>query len=241
MKIYISQLAYKETINSIISHFPNSEILYTKPSKKVSTPISTHPDIFMCRMGIGDDSKVFLGDQKLLGKTYPEDCIYNASVTDDFFIHNIRHTNRELKECAIKYNKQLIDVNQGYCRCSALPLGINGIITADEGIFKKCLSSGFVDFKKIIEAENTKYSHITDKNKPIILLISKGNILLPQHKYGFIGGCGGQIEDIVFFNGDISSHPDFQYIKMFLDLYDLKLVYSHKPLLDIGSILYEKS
>ena len=71
-----------------------------------------------------------------------------------------------------------------------------------------------------------------------VLLISEGNIILPGFNTGFIGGCSGKLNDTVFFNGDLSKHPNFIKIKDYIENRGLKcLWFKGTPLTDIGSVI----
>lgn len=77
------------------------------------------------------------------------------------------------------------------------------------------------------------------KNGLEVLLVSKGDVLLPGREYGFIGGCCGLIApDIMLFNGDLSSHGDADRIRAFLSSFGVSVEETgHFPLTDIGGIL----
>lgn len=133
---------------------------------------------------------------------------------------------------------KVIGVNQGYTRCTCLPVDNNSFITSDEGL------------AKVLEGQGAD-----------VLQISPGHILLPGFDYGFIGGCAGHIyvkgfleniypEDIdpesnvpmeqraIIFNGDLTSHPDSDRIIDFIQTRNILPVYfTDYPLEDIGSIL----
>lgn len=177
--------------------------------------IETHADLYYCRLGAGSDAPVFSGEVPAVGKAYPKDCIYNAACTGRFFIHKLDITDKVLLKAAEEMGMILVDVPQGYSKCSVVVVDETGIITSDMGIVKKCEGAG-VD----------------------VLTVEAGHIALPGFKYGFIGGASGRIEDRIYFEGDLSSHPDFERIMDFIDSRGLKAVYNKEmPLTDIGSIV----
>jgi hypothetical protein len=195
------------------------------------TLIGTHADLYYCQLSINytnagiqqnhnsDNhlicSNIFAGDKNLVGKTYPEDCIYNAACTGKHFIHNTKITNPLLLNTAQKLNINVINVNQGYAKCNCVVVDEHSIITSDSGIARKC--KGVLD----------------------CLLISPGNVLLKGFRYGFLGGSSGRIEDEIIFNGDIYSHPDHISIINFIEHRHLHVSYiPDYPLTDIGSILF---
>lgn len=179
------------------------------------TAIETHADLYYCRLGADTDAPVFSGEISAVGKTYPADCIYNAACTGRFFIHKLDITDKVLLKAAEEMGMILVDVPQGYSKCSVVVVDETGIITSDMGIAKKCEGAG-VD----------------------VLTVEAGHIALPGFKYGFIGGASGRIGDRIYFEGDLSSHPDFEKIVDFIDSRGLKAVYNKEmPITDIGSIV----
>ena len=48
----------------------------------VDRGISNHPDIFLCKMGIGDKAPVYMAAPEDLGRYYPQDAAFNAACTD---------------------------------------------------------------------------------------------------------------------------------------------------------------
>ncbi|MCQ2550687.1 MAG: hypothetical protein MJ146_00640 [Clostridia bacterium] len=160
---------------------------------------------------LGDE--MFYGDPELIGDRYPLDIRYNACCTGKYFIHNLKYTDKELLKCAEKYIK--VDVPQGYTKCNVLVVDEDTIITSDRGIKHDGLN---------------------------ITYIRPGHILLPGQNYGFIGGASGLVEDTIYFNGDITLHPDYQIIRDTILSRGKKIEYvRNKPLLDIGSILEDRS
>ena len=121
----------------------------------------------------------------------------------------------------------MVDVPQGYSRCCCLPVDDTSFITSDRGI-EKALTAAGAD----------------------VLLIEKGHIELPGFDYGFIGGCAGHImvpsnddscygeRQAILFNGDISSHPDYERITAFINERGIDITYfKDYQLTDIGSII----
>ena len=95
----------------------------------------------------------------------------------------------------------MLEVQQGYTKCSICVVSENAIITSDIGIHCKAKESGIDS-----------------------LLISPGYIDLPGYKYGFIGGASFKISDnVIAFTGSLDSHPDKDNIEHFLCKYDEKV------------------
>jgi hypothetical protein len=152
--------------------------------------------------------------QKEYKNAYPNDVLLNALPMKKLLFCNTKTVADELLDLGLKPCR----VNQGYTKCSALPLGDRALITADASI-AKCAREQCID----------------------VLQIQEGHISLPGYDYGFIGGSasfavrGGL--DTVFFAGDISQHPDHGKIERFCQSYGFKIInLSNAPLCDVGTI-----
>lgn len=189
------------------------EVITIRDTPYVHPAIASHPDLYLCKMGVGQDAPVFVGKPKLLAPNYPADVRYNAVCLDDYFIHNLSHTDPNLLSAAKKRGLIPIHVKQGYTKCSCVVVDGSSIITADEGIWKSL------------------------RPFPIqVLLVKKGYVELPGFPYGFLGGASGRISDELIFHGNLQGHPDFHRIKAFVEARDLSLTFFKPfPLADIGS------
>lgn len=206
--IYISETANTLIIEELISQ--GHDIRTVSLSDVTYDPVSSHPDIYMCYMG--PDNPVYFGDSSKLGPNYPANIIYNAACTGKFFLHNLKYTDPDLLKSASSVEH--IHVPQGYTKCNTLIVDKNSIITSDEGIARACSC------------------------KMDVLLITKGHIVLKGFSYGFIGGASGRIGNTIYFNGDLSSHPDYKKITDFIKARDLEIrFFTEYPLEDIGSII----
>ena len=215
-RIYVSINAYQKMIDALCEE--GHLIAFVRPCKAVSEPISMHPDICIIKLGTSLKSPVFAGNTSLLGPEYPNDVLYNAVVTERFFICNTKTVSRDLVKAVntLYPDIRTIHVNQGYTKCNMVVVDENHFITEDEGIFKA------------LESEKDAEC----------LLIEGGHVLLPGHDRGFIGGASGRIGDDIWFNGDISAHPNNDRIKSFIEGCGLGIRYvSGRPLMDIGSII----
>lgn len=206
--IYLSQTANPLLIEYLTSNgyrihiIENTDVTYE--------PVSSHPDIYMCSLGIG--RPIFFGRPEKIGKKYPDNIIYNAACTGKFFIHNLKYTDPELLKAVDGIEK--INVSQGYSKCNTLIVDETGIITSDAGIYKSC------------------------KYKLDVLLIRPGHIKLNNFPYGFIGGASGRIGNTIIFNGNLEDHPDYNNISDFIIKRGLDIVYFKEyQLEDIGSII----
>ena len=184
----------------------------------VSGPLSCHPDMFMCKMGVSDDSEIisyFMQNETRLSSEYPKDIPFNAACTGKYFIHNLKYTAPVLLKRAEELGLEPVDVRQGYAKCSTVIVDENSVITYDRGLGKACTEAGMN-----------------------VLLITPGHILLPGYDTGFIGGASGRVGNTVIFNGDLSSHPDHEKIVRFIEERGLDVRWFPEwPLTDIGSII----
>jgi hypothetical protein len=186
----------------------------------VGHAVSAHPDIYMCRLGAGAEAEVFFGDRSELGPDYPQDVRFNAVVTSKYVISLNRVTSPALIRAAEKLYPgiRLINVPQGYTKCNMVVIDGTHFITEDAGI-AKALSN---------------YSEIA------CLTVSAGHVALRGFKNGFLGGASGRVGSDIVFNGDLSSHPDFERIKAFIVNCGLNTVFFPEwQLTDIGSIISE--
>lgn len=148
-------------------------------------------------------------DEKITGE-YPFDVRLNFAIIGDKLLCGKKSEQSELFE--LPFEK--ITVNQGYCRCSVCILNEKAIITDDESIFKKC--------RDIFD----------------VLLIEKGDILLEDKPYGFIGGASVKADmNTVMFFGSLEYHRDKDKIKAFLKKHGMTYIELFDGLLtDIGSV-----
>ena len=196
--------------------------------ENLPSPVKTHPDMNLC---IIDDTVFLPPNSNLidlfvtskfsvvtiktpLGNTYPYDVPLNCAVGKNTVILNEKTVAPEiLSFCKLK-GKEIICVNQGYASCSCVVIDDNTFITADNGIYGELI-----------------------KHKKTALLISAGYIQIDEYDYGFIGGASGFIGGVLHFFGDITAHPDYHKIDLFLKQIGVKYeFYKNEPLTDIGSV-----
>jgi len=208
-------------------------IIETPYCRDLYKAVSAHPDMLLYHIGGNEiivapnvylqikknlenlNLKVIEGNT-VLKSTYPDNIAYNVARIGKFAIHNFKYTDKKIMEILEKKEIELINVKQGYSKCSICIINEKAIITSDKGIAKK-LQRYDID----------------------VLLIRSGYIDLPGLNYGFIGGVSGLIErNKVLFCGDIKKHPDFEAIKEFMEKYSMDFVdIEGKKLVDIGSII----
>ena len=175
-------------------------------------PLSYHPDMFCFRL---EKNNWIFYDNPVLCE-YPYDVKLNAAMFGDNLICNGKYTDERIIAYAKQTGKNIIDVKQGYAKCSVCIVDENSIITSDESIYKK-----------------------VTQNNINALLIEKGHIDLNGYNYGFIGGCSGLInKNKLAFTGNITLHPNYNDIKKFCDNREVEVIsLSNKKLYDYGSLL----
>ncbi len=146
---------------------------------------------------------------------YPDNVSLNAAYAGGRLFCKVSSLDNAVKEFCNSHDIDIINVNQGYSKCSTLVIGENAIITADSSIAKAALKCD-VD----------------------VLLISPGNIRLEGADYGFIGGASGVIGKTVYFFGDIELHPDSDSITAFIKRHNYNYTsVGGWPLVDVGGFI----
>lgn len=206
------------------------DVLSCPPSRNLYEAINGHPDILLHIMSNKDilvhkdmeidfinklkayNKNVFFSKNSLESR-YPKDIMLNAVNIDNFFIHNLKFTDETLRN-HVK-NKKLINVKQGYTKCSTALISDSAIITSDTSIAKAMYNEGFD-----------------------VLLIPPGDIILPGLNYGFIGGCCGLLEkNILAFYGDLNFYAYGYEIINFLKKHKVEPVFLRNgKLVDRGSL-----
>lgn len=144
---------------------------------------------------------------------YPRDVALNLTVMGNRALGNFAFADALLAEklCGFEH----LNVRQGYCKCSCLVIDENALITDDNSIYN-------IACKKGIDC----------------LLVSKGDVSLPGHEYGFIGGASGKIsKNEVLFFGDITKHRDYKEIAGFIKNHGCEILSLDFPLTDFGGII----
>ncbi|HEY9168583.1 MAG TPA: hypothetical protein VIN72_03765 [Lutibacter sp.] len=169
--------------------------------------ISCHPDIFMYqdlkKLIIAPNSPKnlidFLDKKKIsydlgiknVGESLEESTRYNCYSTKDYFFCNRGKADKSIQTHCL--NKQLIHVPQSYVRCSMFSLNNQKIITSDLGIVK-----------------------VLENNKIDYFYFDPIEIEIIDHKYGFIGGTMGELNEQVYFLGNVLKHKDGKELHRFI-------------------------
>ena len=145
---------------------------------------------------------------------YPQNVLLNAVYLNNKLYCRTDVLSANVKEYCKNNDIELINVKQGYTKCS-VSLFNNCFITADKGIFEAL-------------SKNGEYG----------LFIESGDIELKGVDYGFIGGCVFYYNKTAFFSGDISKHKSYRNIKDFLNINNINMVcLSREKLYDIGGFI----
>lgn len=238
---------FKENLVSIIDYRTDMEIIknlqelnikvvYTKENRYLDVPINGHPDMvifkynnstiivppseyeYYCKELMGCNINIIKGVKYLQAK-YPDNIPYNAVRINNCILHKLDYTDHNIIKLAKENHLKLIDVKQGYTKCSILNMQNNGLITADANIYNKLTNNGFDT-----------------------LLIKPGFVDLEGYNYGFIGGASGFIDNTIYLTGNIENHPNKSEIKEFILKKNIKLIFlSKKKIYDYGTIIFLKN
>ncbi len=223
--------AYIEYIDKL---FPGLSRIPLPKSADVYDSISAHPDIFIFQL----NPKVMVvsrslpkdilraiektGVQTVISESiphgvYPDTASLNACIVGKYIFHLKKITDKAILDLIEGQDIEFVNVNQGYARCSIAMVTKNAFITSDAGLVK-----------------------IAKEKTLDVLEVSCGNVVLPDEKYGFLGGAMGVLPDgRVIFLGDIRKHPDFIEIDRFFHKH--KAIYINMDGLDLfdgGSLMF---
>lgn len=163
-----------------------------------------------------DTSIEFIFTDKTIDKfIYPECVKLNIAVVGHYAIGNFKFADNAVINILKKYNYDLINVKQGYAKCSTSIVGDDAIITSDTSIFREV--QGKIDCLKIRE----------------------GYISLCEKYGGFIGGSSFLLDkSTLAFMGDITAHPDYINIKCFCRNHGVDVLsLSNSRLCDVGGVV----
>lgn len=212
------------------------EIIQLPPDPSLPAPVNGHADLLLfildrflftrrnyyaiarkeidaiCRTAGFD---LILSDKKA-DNAYPDDCGLCAAISGNNIICRETSTDPALLSLAHNSRCSILNVPQGYAKCSCAILADGAIITADRGIAKITQRAGI----------NT-------------LVITPGYVDLPGYDYGFIGGASGLCGKTLYFCGNIEKHPDHEKIMEFAKKHNTDVVsLSDEHLYDVGSLIF---
>ncbi len=220
--------AMEERMNSM-----GIECIRTARCRELHEAVDGHPDMLMMHMGgnrivlapnIYEEMAPMLQKKGFavtkgatwLVRNYPGNIAYNVLRLGNLVFHNIKYTDPELLKVFESERLKLINVRQGYTKCSVCILDGNTIITSDRMLSETAGANG---------AES--------------LLIEPGGIELKGFDYGFIGGSSGLLASgLIAFSGNSKSLKNADEIAIYLALKGISTVdLSLDKMVDYGSII----
>lgn len=212
-KVILSSVFYGG-MGSLATHIDLQIFPYYKDFLVISPNISIH--VLKSLLGYRL-KKNFVFGYKFLKNGYPYDIPYNAIKIDKYLFANLKYVDPIILKIARLYDLTPVHVNQGYVRCTTLPLKDSALITEDPGIYKKVKNLGLD-----------------------VLYLPHGNIEIDDFSYGFLAGSSGVVNDIIYINGDIDTYIYKDKFLQFIKERGFRVM-SLSPkrnLKDIGSIFF---
>ncbi len=192
-------------INPSVSFHPDMHIA------KIDDILVISPENFSYYSEKLKNVNLICGSKSVSGK-YPEYIAYNIAIAGEVAIHNFDYTDDKILN--IIKNKKLVNVRQGYAKCSCV-LAEDTVITSDEGIISACKKADVPS-----------------------VYVPAGHVTLTGLEYGFLGGASGYYNGVLYFTGDIALHPGYEEIKKLCKTKGIEIVcMSNDKLADIGSII----
>ncbi len=191
----------------------------------ISPPVNTHADTLIYSDGINHIINR-LYSEKLPSEIlahfivvpdspagrYPTDTAFNTLRIGKYLFARTKSLSDAVRKNAEENGLALVNVNQGYAKCSTLALSsANAAVTADEGM-----------------------ARAMEACKVNVLRITPGHIALEGCEYGFIGGASFVYRDTVYFFGTLGDHPDSERISRFLSDYGYRQIELGGTLTDFG-------
>ncbi len=195
-------------------------------TNRVYPSISGHPDIFIFQHqhhliispqlnkevieALDNNSINYSVGESIVGKKYPSTTAYNISANAGLFIGCAKYADPKIIREA--QGKKWIESPQAYARCNSLILNQDYIITSEITVHKSHYNSLYINTEEIV---------------------------LPGHKYGFIGGCMGINNRCLYVLGNLDRHSQGNEIRSYCKKsgYTIKELYNG-PLLDAGGIFF---
>ena len=222
-------------------------LIYTNLSDNVYSEISSHVDIFCCKIGdnlilepnffntfinlaeYGDIKKRFnvISGSSDITKNIT---VYNACVLGDFLISSIKNTDKNILIEAQKLNLKIINVNQRYAKCSISVANCNNIITLDNSIDK-------YNNENKISNMHINMIYLPQHDFNIKLLNSFGKY---SFMYGFLGGATCVIDNKYIIFGDINNIKNQSRDKLinFVNKCGLELIdFKGLDIIDYGGVI----
>lgn len=209
------------------------ELIELSAIKDVYEEISSHVDIFACKVGkqiiieptqyesiSKHNTKLICGAEKLKAN-YPEDIKYNVCIIGKKAIHSLDYTDSILKQQLINQGYELINTSQGYTNCSIAVIDDNSAIVTDKGLYKILTFHGI----------DTLYI----SKKLDIKLLKENNY---SNKRGFIGGCISKIGNKIIVFGDLNKIDENEEIRKFINKKQKEIIeFRNQDVIDYGGLI----
>lgn len=208
------------------------KIIEIKKSDKVYQEISSHVDIFTCKIGekivvepsqyvnISPMPAVIKGNEEIESQ-YPYDIKYNVCTIEKRALHNFKYTDSALKEELIKQGFELINTTQGYTNCSIAVIDENSAIVTDKGLYK------------ILKKHNIDVLYL--EYEPDIKLLDSGKY---SNRKGFIGGAISRIGDKIIVFGDLNKIDINGKIREFINQKEIQIIdFQGLDVIDYGGMV----
>lgn len=205
-------------------------------SPNVYEEISSHVDIFVCRIGqnliiepnqyelisknISKKYRIEKGQEKI-ESNYPCDIKYNVCTIGKKALHNFEFCDPKIKQELIENGYELINTTQGYTNCSIAVIDEKSAIVTDKGLYK------------ILQKHNIDVLYL-QYEPDIKLLNSQGY----SKRRGFIGGTIARIGDKIIIFGDLDKIDEEGKIRDFISVRGLNLIeFKKMDVIDYGGIV----
>ncbi len=228
MLIFIDKRIPDEAKQNLTAY---GQLIEIESTGLVYDSISGHPDIFFCQINnqliiapntptyliniLKSKNVNFIIGEKNLSKKYPSTTHYNAVVSHNYLIHNLKYTDKKIENSI--GDRQKIRIRQSYSRCNLIEISEDVFITSDIGMYKKFNEIGNIS----------------------VFYIDPVQISLPGHSYGFFGGCCGVYNNKLFIIGSLDYLEEKENLKVFLEINKVDVVeLTHNVLFDGGGIFF---
>lgn len=210
------------------------KLLRIPAHRALYSAVCSHPDMLLHHIGgnlivhaPGTDAGLLaalrycgfslLQGEKALTGTYPGDIAYNVARVGKYYFHNLKYTDPVIVNHLDRLGVEPIHTEQGYAKCSILPVDENSIVTIDAGIAKAAEKKGL----------------------DVLMLECGSSIRLDGLNYGFIGGACAMISDTdCAVNGSLKKLDDSESFISFLSKKQINIKeLSNYDVTDIGSII----
>lgn len=218
----------------IIEHIKtfHDDIIFLPDISSLPKEIAFHTDLgcffvkdtLICCPEIYDFLKIELKDrnikllkgEKIPTGGYPKDIFYNAAIISNYMFCKEECTEPIILQKITDLGYEIVNVKQGYTKCSISKVSERSIITSDKEIEEKAKERGIRTF-----------------------FASNEGVKLNGFNNGFIGGASFLIEKMIYFTGNLNDHPQIKELYLYPTLNGVLINWCEAaPLYDYGSPIY---